>query len=97
MMNAKKFDSLPANLQKVLRDEGVKIETIGYQVSRDLEDVDRDVFAKSGVKVTEFPPQVAAKLSKSYSDGIHAIAAKSTPADVEAFYQVAKSANMLAE
>lgn len=95
MMNAKKFDSLPTNIRRIVSDEARKMEAIGYQASLDLAEEDKAAFIQAGVQTTEFSPATASKIAASFSENIRSVAAKTTPDDVNAFYKFADDAHML--
>jgi TRAP-type C4-dicarboxylate transport system substrate-binding protein len=96
LMNAKKFDSLPAGVRQMLLEEGRKIEKFAYKVSFDLEGEDKVELDKAGIRITEFSPAHAAKLAISFGEAVRATASRSTPAAVEEFYTFLKGAGLLA-
>ncbi|MFN0305939.1 MAG: TRAP transporter substrate-binding protein [Burkholderiales bacterium] len=96
-INVKKFDSLSPAHQKILLDEGRKMEAIGKKASYDHERTDIETMTKNGVKPVSFDSKVAADLNRLYNEGIVAIAGKSTPAEVKALFDMARAKNMLNE
>ena len=49
----------------------------------------------NGVKIVQLGPSVAPKLNEMYNEGILQTAGRTTPADVKALWELAKSKNML--
>lgn len=97
LANAKKFDSLPPNLQKIILDEGRKMERYGMGVADRLTAQDTEKLLKNGVKATNFDAASTAKLQRAYSEGIYRSAVKSTSDDVKALWEFVKSKNMISE
>ncbi|MGH6630283.1 MAG: TRAP transporter substrate-binding protein [Burkholderiales bacterium] len=96
-VNAKKFQSLPVNLQKVLLDEGRRIETLGTKALADYDRTAGETMAKNGVAVSNFDARSAASLPRFYNEGIFNTASKSSPDEVKTLWELARSKNMLNE
>ncbi len=58
---------------------------------------DVDTMAKNGVKDATFDAKTAAQLNRLYNEGIIAVAGKSSPAEVKALFELARSKNMVNE
>lgn len=96
-MNTKKFDALSPAHQKVILDEGRKIEATGKQALIDYDKKDVETMIKNGVKPIEFDARTAASLNRLYNEGILATASKSTPNEVKTLFEMAKAKNLLNE
>ncbi|MGH8767057.1 MAG: TRAP transporter substrate-binding protein DctP [Burkholderiales bacterium] len=97
VMNVKKFDSLPAGHQKVLLEEGRRIEAKGQKALAEHGRRDIETMEKNGVKVTNFEARVAASIERLYNEGIFNTASKSSPNEVKTLWDMAKSKNMINE
>jgi TRAP-type C4-dicarboxylate transport system substrate-binding protein len=95
MMNSKKLESLPPNLQRILIEEGKKIEDIGTQALIQVAVKDEATMQANGVKIIQLAPSIAPKLNEMYNEGIFQTASRTTPDDVKALWELAKSKNML--
>lgn len=95
LANAKKFESLPANLQKVILDEGRKVERRGQSVSETLVRQDTERMQKGGAQTTDFNAAMATKVVQGFNEGVLATAMKTTPEDVKAYWEFARSKGML--
>lgn len=95
LANAKKFESLPVHLQKIILDEGRKIEQRGESVSENLVKQDTEKMQKGGAQISNFSPAMAAKVVQGFNEGVLATALKSMPEDVKAFWEFARGKNML--
>lgn len=96
MMNAKKFDSLSPAQQKVILDEGRRLEVVSMEAFRDFQKRELEVMVKHGVANISFGA-TGANLDRLYNDGIVATTSKSTPVEVKTLYELAKSKNMVNE
>jgi TRAP-type transport system periplasmic protein len=95
MMNTKKLNSLAPDLQRILIEEGHKLEDIGTQALIKVAVKDEETMQGNGVKIVQLGPSVAPKLNEMYNDGILQTAGRTTPDDVKALWEMAKSKNML--
>lgn len=95
MMNTKKLNSLAPDLQRILIEEGHKLEDIGTQALIKVAVKDEETMQGNGVKIVQLGPSVAPKLNEMYNDGILKTAGRTTPDDVKALWELAKSKNML--
>ncbi len=96
-MNTKKFDGLSPAHQKIILDQGRRIEALGKQALMDYDKKDIDTMIKNGVKPIEFDAKTAATLNRLYNEGILATASKSSPNEVKTLFEMAKSKNLLNE
>ncbi len=97
LMNARKLAALPADQQKILLDEGKKLEFIGKAALDKIATRDEETMLKNGVKVVNFDAAIAGKLNGLYNEGILRTASRATPAEVKQFWDLAKSKGMLNE
>jgi TRAP-type C4-dicarboxylate transport system substrate-binding protein len=97
MMNTRKFDSLSPAHQKIILDEGRKIEAVAMKALQDYDKRDIETMAKNGVKITSFEPKLGASLTQLYNEGILATASKSTPSEVKTLFDMARSKKLLNE
>ena len=95
LVNGKKLAALPADQQKILIDEGKKLEFIGKEALDRVAKQDEETMLKNGVKTVAFDAAIVGKLNALYNEGIFNTASRATPAEVKAFWEVAKSKNML--
>jgi TRAP-type transport system periplasmic protein len=95
LVNGKKLAALPADQQKILIDEGKKLEFIGKEALDRVAKQDEETMLKNGVKTVAFDAAIVGKLNALYNEGILSTASRATPAEVKAFWEVAKSKNML--
>jgi len=95
MMNTNKLASLPPNLQRILIEEGRKLDEIGTQALAKVATKDEETMQANGVKIVQINPGVAPKLNEMYNDGILQTASRTTPDDVKALWELAKQKNML--
>lgn len=95
LINAKKLAALPADRQKILIDEGGKLEFIGKAALDRVGKQDDEIMLKNGVKIVNFEPAIAAKLNELYNEGNFRTASRSSPDAVKAMWDLAKSKNML--
>lgn len=91
IMNKAKLDSLPADQQKIIRDEAHNIEIEGAKFYDDLAKSQFQTMLDKGVKVSEFTPEAAKMLEQTYSKDALEVARKSHPDDVNAFVSFARS------
>ncbi len=97
MMNTKKIDALSPAHQKIILDEGRKLEVSAAKALLDHERKDIDTMVKNGVALTNFDGKTGASLNRLYNEGILATAGKSTPNEVKTLYELARSKNLLNE
>ncbi|MFM9886757.1 MAG: TRAP transporter substrate-binding protein [Burkholderiales bacterium] len=97
MINTKKFDSLSPAHQKIILDEGRKLEVTAAKALMDHERKDIDTMVKNGVAISNFDAKTGANLNRLYNEGILATASKSTPNEVKTLYELARSKNLLNE
>jgi TRAP-type transport system periplasmic protein len=95
--NVRKFDSLPAEHQKILLEEARKIEVIGQAALDKLAEVDETKMKEHGVKIVNFGADLAPKLNSLYNEGIRVSASRSSPKEVAELWDLAKAKNMLNE
>jgi TRAP-type C4-dicarboxylate transport system substrate-binding protein len=95
MMNTKKLSSLSPDLQRILIEEGRKLDDIGTQALAKVATKDEETMQANGVKIVQLSPTVAPKLNEMYNEGIFQTASRTTPDDVKAFWELAKQKNML--
>jgi len=95
MMNTNKLASLPPDLQRILIEEGRKLDEIGTQALAKVATKDEETMQANGVKIVQINPGVAPKLNEMYNDGILQTASRTTPDDVKALWELAKQKNML--
>jgi TRAP-type transport system periplasmic protein len=96
-MNAKRFDALPAAHQKTILDEGRKLEFTAAKSLLEHERKDIELMAKNGVALSTFDAKTGASLNRLYNEGILATASKSSPVEVKALFELARSKNLLNE
>lgn len=97
LVNARKLAALPAEHQKILLDEGKKLEFIGQKALDEVAKRDEETMLKNGVKVVAFDAAVVGKLNGLYNEGIFRTASRATPAEVKEFWDLVKSKGMLNE
>ena len=97
LANAKKFDTLSPALQKIILEEGRKMERYGMGVSDRLEAEDTAAILKQGMKFTNFDAATRGKMQRTFTEGIYATALKTTSDDVKAFWEFARARNMISE
>lgn len=95
LINVRKLNALPPEMQKIILDEGRKIERIGQAALDKLAVEDEARMKQNGVKVVQFDAALAPKLNVMYNEGILATASKSSPKEVKELWDLAKSKNML--
>jgi len=95
MVNVRKLDSLPAELRNILLDEGRKIVPIARAALDRYSQDDETRMKQNGVRVVEFAPDVALKLNSMFNEGILATASRSSPDEVKALWELAKTKNLL--
>jgi len=95
MINVKKLESLPPNLQRILIDEGKKLEDIGTLALVRVAAMDEETMKANGVRIVQLGASVAPKLNAMYNEGIFQTASRTTPDDVKTLWELAKSKNML--
>jgi TRAP-type transport system periplasmic protein len=95
MINARKLDSLPPELRKILLDESRKIVAIGRQALDRYSLDDETRMKQNGVKVVEFSPTMAPKLNAMFNEGILATASRSSPDEVKALWELANTKGLL--
>ena len=95
MANSKKLAALPAEHQKIIREQALRIEQEGTAYMRGLGDQQTKVMLENGVKVTEFSPDVAKALEQSFAAGVIEVARKSDPAAVDALLELAKAKGVM--
>src|SRR5262249_46044517 len=95
MINVKKLESLPPNLQRILIDEGQKREDSGDQGLVRGVAIDEETLIANGLRIVQLGASVAPKLNTMYNEGIFQTASRTTSDDVKALWELAKSKNML--
>jgi TRAP-type C4-dicarboxylate transport system substrate-binding protein len=95
MVNVKKLLALPPDLQRIVIEEGKKLEVIGTDALIKVAVKDEETMQANGVKIIQFTPSVAPKLNAMYNDGLFQTASRTTPAEVKTLWELAKSKNML--
>lgn len=96
MANAAAFDALPEKTRKLLQDEAIRMETYGAEEMRAVTAQQNATMEQKGVKVVQFPPEVAAKLPQLFAEGTLAVAKKSDGKAVEEMVEFARQKGALA-
>jgi TRAP-type C4-dicarboxylate transport system substrate-binding protein len=94
LINARKLAALPAEQQKILIDEGMKLEHIGKAALEKIAAQDEATMLKNGVKIVTFDAALAPKLTELYNEGIFRTASRSSPEEVKTMWELAKSKDM---
>lgn len=95
LINVRKLESLPPDLQKILLDEARKIEPIGQKALFALAEDDERRMKEHGVKIVNFGAELAPRLTGMYNEGIRLTAGKSSPKEVQELWELAQAKNML--
>jgi TRAP-type C4-dicarboxylate transport system substrate-binding protein len=95
MINVRKLNSLAPDLQKIVLDEGRKIELIGKDALEKVAIDDESRMKQHGVTTVDFSPVLASKLNVMYNEGILATAGKSSPGEVKELWEMARAKNLL--
>jgi TRAP-type C4-dicarboxylate transport system substrate-binding protein len=95
LINAKKLGSLSPELQKIVLDEGRKIERVGQEALLRVAVDDEARMKQNGVRIVPFGADLAPKLNAMYNEGIFSTASKSSPNEVKELWELAKAKNML--
>jgi TRAP-type C4-dicarboxylate transport system substrate-binding protein len=95
LINVKKLNSLSPEMQRIILDEGRKIESIGKAALERIGEQDEVRMKQHGVKIINFSAELAPKLNQMYNEGILNTASKSSPKEVRELWDLAKSKNML--
>lgn len=95
LINVRKLNSLSPELQKIVLDEGRKIEQIGKDALDKVAVDDEARMKQNGVKTVDFSPALAPKLNPMYNEGILATAGRSSPDEVKELWEMAKARNLL--
>lgn len=95
LINVRKLNSLSPAMQKILLDEGRKIEQIGKDALDRVAVDDENRMKQNGVKIVQFSTDLAPKLNAMYNEGIFTTASKSSPAEVKELWDLAKQKNLL--
>jgi TRAP-type transport system periplasmic protein len=95
LINIRKLESLPPSQQKILLEEGRKIEQIGKAALERVAIDDEARMKQNGVKIVEFGPALAPKLTPMYNEGILATAGKSSPNETKELWELAKAKSLL--
>jgi TRAP-type C4-dicarboxylate transport system substrate-binding protein len=95
LINVRKLNSLSPELQKIVLDEGRKIEQIGKTALERVAVEDETRMKQNGVKIVQFSAELAPKLNPMYNDGILATAGKSSPNEVKELWELAKAKGLL--
>ncbi len=91
------FPAFASADQKIILDEGRKLEVTAAKALLDHEREDIEALVKNGVALTTFDGKTGASLNRLYNEGILATASKSTPNEVKSLYELARSKNLLNE
>lgn len=94
-VNVRRFESLRPDQQKILLEEGRKIEAMGKAAMEHVTEKDEAKMKDSGVKVVSFGAKMAPKLNALFNEGIRATASKSSAKDVAELWDLAKAKNLL--
>lgn len=97
MANAAKFASMPAEVQTVLREKGVELETTGKEAMAAIAEQQNAKMKEEGVVETMFSDATAARLEQAFQKGTLAVALKSDPDAVNTLVDLATSKDMLAK
>jgi TRAP-type transport system periplasmic protein len=95
LINVRKLNSLSPELQKIVLDEGRKIEQIGKDALEKVAVDDEARMKQNGVKTVDFSPALAPKLNAMYNEGILGTAGKSSPDEVKELWEMAKAKSLL--
>jgi TRAP-type C4-dicarboxylate transport system substrate-binding protein len=95
LINVRKLESLPPDLQKIVLEEGRRIEGIGKAALERVAVDDEARMKQHGVKIINFSSSIGPKLNAMYNEGILATASKSSPKEVKELWELAKSKNVL--
>jgi len=95
LMNAAKFDALPKNIQDALLEAGKQTDVHGTAYGVSQVTSQDEIMKKNGVKITEFSPEIAAKIAKLDIEGAVEVAHRSHPEDVDAALALAKEKGVL--
>jgi TRAP-type transport system periplasmic protein len=96
MANAAAFDALPEKARKLLQEEAIRMETYGAEEMRQITAQQNATMEQKGVKIAQFPPEVAAKLPQLFAEGTLMVAKKSDGKAVEEMVEVARQKGVLA-
>jgi TRAP-type C4-dicarboxylate transport system substrate-binding protein len=94
--NAAKFDALPEETQKLLREEALKMEDYAVANMKRIAEEQTAVMLTNGVEIIEFPAEVAQRLEGLFSTGSIEVALKSDPQAVQELIDLAKEKGVLA-
>jgi TRAP-type C4-dicarboxylate transport system substrate-binding protein len=95
LINVRKLNSLSPELQKIVLDEGRKIEQIGKTALERVAVEDEARMTQNGVKIVQFSAALAPRLNSMYNEGILATAGKSSPNEVKELWELAKAKGLL--
>lgn len=95
MANAAAFDALPEKVRKALQDEAVKMEAYGTEEMIAITAQQNATMEQKGVKISQFPQEVAAKLEQLFAEGTAAVAKKSDGKAVEEMIEFARQKGAL--
>jgi TRAP-type transport system periplasmic protein len=96
MANAAAFDALPEKVRKLLQEEAIRMETYGTEEMIAITAKQNETMEQKGVKVVQFPPEVAAKLPQLFAEGTLAVAKKSDGKAVDEMVEFARQKGALA-
>lgn len=94
-VNARKFDSLPPDRQRILLEEARKIEVIGKAAMERVTQADEAKMKANGVEIVSFSVDLAPKLNSLFNEGIRATASATSPNEVAELWELAKTKNLL--
>lgn len=96
MANASAFDALPEKVRKLLQEEAIRMETYGAEEMIAVTAQQNATMEQKGVKVVQFPPEVAAKLPALFAEGTTLVAKKSDGKAVDDMIAFARQKGVLA-
>ena len=96
MANAAAFDALPEKVRKMLQEEAIRMETYGAEEMVAVTAQQNATMEQKGVKISQFPPEVAAKLPQLFAEGTTLVAKKSDGKAVEEMIEFARQKGALA-
>jgi TRAP-type C4-dicarboxylate transport system substrate-binding protein len=96
MANAAAFDALPEKVRKLLQEEAIRMEAYGAEEMVAITAQQNATMEQKGVKVVQFPADVAARLPQLFAEGTVAVAKKSDGKAVEEMIEFARQKGVLA-
>jgi TRAP-type C4-dicarboxylate transport system substrate-binding protein len=95
MANAAAFDALPEKVRKLVQEEAIRMETYGTEEMITITAQQNATMEQKGVKISQFPAEVASKLEQLFAEGTTAVAKKSDGKAVEEMIEFARQKGAL--